>query len=164
MPRKGKIREQDTQEGYRAEGMNSFLPNDYSSPPKSLGSPVEQRISNKKREDSHYEYQEIKDVHEDGDSKMEQIFCEQVSADTTLDGSGVVISVIDGVLHLSGIVSSDESRERLMQLAGSLEGVKKVEDTIRVRPYVSIRYCNSNGQSSGTSGVRASISIERERK
>ena len=168
MPRKGRIREKDTHTGYELqegrETPSGFVPDGYERPPMAL----EPHITNEegecdslttdtfKRDGSHH--------FTDSDEALEHLFREQIENDTTVDGSQVVVSAVDGVLHLTGLVLSEESRELIEQMASNLKGVRKVESVLQIRSMASRRYRSVNSQASGMRGVKASISNERRHK
>lgn len=168
MPRKGRVREKDTHTGYELqdgrETPSGFVPYGYERPPQTL----DPRIRNAGKEGDSLTTSIIKrdgsQGFVDSDEALEHLFREQIEHDTTVDGSQVVVSAVNGVLHLTGLVLSEESKELIEEIALGLKGVTKVENLLQIRSMTSRRYRAVNSQASGMRGVKASISNERRRK
>lgn len=170
MPRKGRIREKDTHTGYELqegrETPSGFVPDGYERPPQSL----EPHIQNGEEEDDSLtthtstRKRDGSQSFVDSDEALEHLFRERIEHDTTVDGSQVVVSAVDGVVHLTGLVLSEESKELIEEMALSLKGVTKVENLLQIRSMAARRYRSVNSQASGMRGVKASISNERRRK
>ena len=168
MPRKGRVREKDTHAGYELqEGRDipsGFVPDGYETRPRALYS----RPLNKGEMNDSLITQvvgsERSQSFSDPDEALVHMFREQIEHDTTLDGSQIVVSAVDGVLHLTGLVFSEESKELIEEMASRLRGVTKVENLLQVRSMTSRRYRAVNSQVSGMRGVKASISNERRCK
>lgn len=55
-------------------------------------------------------------------------------SDEALHERPVQVEVRDGVVYLSGIVRSEEEKERAEEIARDVEGVEKVVNEIEVQP------------------------------
>jgi hypothetical protein len=168
MPRKGRIREKDTHTGYELqegrETPSGFVPDGYERPPQALDSCIQNGEEEGESLTTHMIKRNGSQHFADPDEALEHLFREQIENDTTVDGSQVVVSAVDGVLHLTGLVLSEESRELIEQMASNLKGVRKVESVLQIRSMASRRYRSVNSQASGMRGVKATISNERRHK
>lgn len=168
MPRKGRVREKDTHTGYELqkgrETPSGYLPYGYEHAPQALHSNIENGGVGDDALTTHIIQGGHSPSFADPDEALEHLFREQIEHDTTVDGSQVVVSMVDGVLHLTGLVLSEESRELIEQMASNLKGVEKVENLLQIRSMASRRYRSVDSQASSMRGVKASISNERRRK
>jgi hyperosmotically inducible protein len=57
----------------------------------------------------------------------------KIALDDTLDASNISVDTVDGVVTLTGTVTSDAQRTRAVQLARETDGVKSVTDRIKVQ-------------------------------
>ena len=69
-------------------------------------------------------------------------------SDATLKGESVAITVQNGEATLIGEVSSNDARQRVVDLAQDVSGVVKVTDSLQVKPYSTEPGLPPAGQSS----------------
>jgi osmotically-inducible protein OsmY len=67
------------------------------------------------------------------DTRIEAEVKAKLVAETTANLTRVGVLSANGVVHLSGTVASEEERARAAALAGTVTGVRRVENTLQVR-------------------------------
>jgi CBS domain-containing protein len=84
---------------------------------------------------------DVPDPTADDDHIRNRIFASMEKADWAPFGLGVI--VVDGVVHLSGVITSEQSREATIVAAENVSGVKKVHDHLCCVEPMSGMYLNS---------------------
>jgi CBS domain-containing protein len=84
---------------------------------------------------------DVPDPTADDDHIRNRIFASMEKADWAPFGLGVI--VVDGVVHLSGIITNEQSREATIVAAENVSGVKKVHDHLCWVEPMSGMYLNS---------------------
>lgn len=72
------------------------------------------------------------------DERIWEDVCDELAAGY-LDASGIEVLVMDGVVRLTGEVTTQHARQRAEQLADGCRGVKGVENLLRVRTHTHQR-------------------------
>lgn len=68
------------------------------------------------------------------DARITEDLCERLRRDELVDPSDIEVNVSEGVVMLGGTVRSRRMKHRIEDLAAECDGVRNVENSIRVRP------------------------------